>query len=75
MFQERTGSDSHLTNLKSLVGSIRQGNQSHARFVQALALIKDLEADLVIADTAYDSQVIREAVAEKDAFALIPNNC
>lgn len=41
---------------------------------QALPLVEGLEADLVIADTAYDSDALRDEVAEKDALAVIPNN-
>jgi transposase len=33
-----------------------------------------LAADVVMADTAYDSDEIRKAVAEKGALAVIPNN-
>jgi transposase len=41
---------------------------------QALALIEDMPAEVVMADTAYDSDQIRKAVAEKGALAVIPNN-
>ena len=41
---------------------------------QALALIEDMAAEVVMADTAYDSDQIRKAVAEKGALAVIPNN-
>lgn len=42
---------------------------------QAEALLEALpSAEAVIADTAYDSDRIREAVAEKGAVAVIPNN-
>ena len=41
---------------------------------QALTLIEDLPADVVMADAAYDSNQIRKAVAEKGALAVIPNN-
>jgi transposase len=37
-------------------------------------LIEDLPAEAVIADTAYDSDQIRQAVADKGALAVIPNN-
>ena len=41
---------------------------------QADALIKDLPADVIRADAAYDSNKLREAIARKDAVAVIPNN-
>ena len=41
---------------------------------QALPLIEGLPAEVVMADTAYDSDQIREAVADKGALAVIPNN-
>jgi len=41
---------------------------------QALALIEDMAAEVVMADTAYDSDQIRKAIAEKGALAVIPNN-
>jgi transposase len=37
-------------------------------------LIEDLPAEVVMADTAYDSDEIRQAVAGKGALAVIPNN-
>ena len=33
-----------------------------------------LPADVFIADAAYDADPLREAIAEKDAIAVIPNN-
>jgi len=39
-----------------------------------LPLIEDLPAAAVMADTAYDSDRIRRAVADKGALAVIPNN-
>jgi transposase len=41
---------------------------------QAGALIQDLPADIVMADTAYDSDRLRKAIADKGAKAVIPNN-
>lgn len=41
---------------------------------QAHWLIDGLAADVFIADTAYDADPLREAIAEKDAIAVIPNN-
>jgi transposase len=41
---------------------------------QALALIEDLPAEVVMADTAYDSDQIRQAVADEGALAVIPDN-
>lgn len=41
---------------------------------QADALIEGLPADIVMADTAYDSDRLRAAIAEKGAVAVIPNN-
>jgi transposase len=37
-------------------------------------LIEDLPAQAVMADTAYDSDRIRRAIADKGALAVIPNN-
>jgi transposase len=41
---------------------------------QAQTLIEDLPADVVMADTAYDSDRLRKTVADKGAQAVIPNN-
>ena len=41
---------------------------------QAVALIEGLPAAIVMADAAYDSDQIRQAVAAKGALAVIPNN-
>lgn len=41
---------------------------------QAEALIADLPAEVVMADTAYDSDRLRETVAQEGAVAVIPNN-
>jgi transposase len=41
---------------------------------QALPLIDGLPAEAVMADTAYDSDDIRQAIADKGALAVIPNN-
>lgn len=41
---------------------------------QGDALIKDLSAEVIIADTAYDSDRLRCAIADKGAVAVIPNN-
>jgi transposase len=41
---------------------------------QARPLIDGLAADVVIADTAYDADDLRQAIADKDAEAMIPNN-
>ena len=41
---------------------------------QALPLLDGLAADIVMADTAYDSDALRSAVAAKGALAVIPNN-
>lgn len=40
---------------------------------QAGPLIKGLPADVVMADTAYDADDFRKAIAEKGAVAVIPN--
>lgn len=40
---------------------------------QAEALLGELPAEVVMADAAYDSDAIREAIAEKGALAAIPN--
>lgn len=41
---------------------------------QAAALIEGLPADVVMADTAYDADALRQAIADKGALAVIPNN-
>lgn len=41
---------------------------------QAAALLKGQRADVVMADTAYDADHFREAVAATGAVAVIPNN-
>lgn len=41
---------------------------------QAEGLIADLPAEVVMADTAYDSDRLREIIAGKTATAVIPNN-
>lgn len=41
---------------------------------QAHALIEGLPAAVVMADAAYDSETLRQAIAEKGAVAVIPNN-
>ena len=41
---------------------------------QAEILIEDMPAEVVLADTAYDSDRLRAAIADKDATAVIPNN-
>jgi len=41
---------------------------------QAAALIEGLPAEIVMADTAYDADHLRQAIAAKGALAVIPNN-
>ena len=41
---------------------------------QAHVLIEGLAAEVVMADTAYDADHLREAIAAKGALAVIPNN-
>ena len=41
---------------------------------QAAALIEGLPAEVVMADTAYDADPLRQAIAAKGAIAVIPNN-
>jgi transposase len=41
---------------------------------QAQPLIEGLSADVVIADTAYDADALRKAIADMKAQAVIPNN-
>jgi transposase len=41
---------------------------------QAAALIEELPAEVVMADTAYDADHLRQAIAAKGALAVIPNN-
>jgi transposase len=41
---------------------------------QAEPLIEGLPAQVVMADTAYDADHLRQAIADKGAVAVIPNN-
>jgi len=41
---------------------------------QAGPLIRDLPAKVVMADTAYDADHLRQTIADKGAIAVIPNN-
>lgn len=41
---------------------------------QAEPLIEGLAAEAVMADTAYDSDRLRQTIADKGAVAVIPNN-
>jgi len=41
---------------------------------QAGALIEGLPAKVVMADTAYDADHFRQAITDKGALAVIPNN-
>ena len=41
---------------------------------QAGPLIEGLPAQVVMADTAYDADHLRQAIADKGAIAVIPNN-
>jgi transposase len=41
---------------------------------QAMPLVEGLEADVVMADAAYDSDALRGEIAAKHAKAVIPNN-
>jgi transposase len=41
---------------------------------QAYALIEDMPAEVVMADAAYDADPLRQAIADKGAVAVIPNN-
>lgn len=41
---------------------------------QAEPLIEGLPAEVVMADAAYDSDHLRQAIADKGAIAVIPNN-
>ena len=41
---------------------------------QAMALLHGLRADIVMADTAYDADALRAAIAGIGAQAVIPNN-
>ena len=41
---------------------------------QAAELIEGLPAEVVMADTAYDADHLRQSIAAKGALAVIPNN-
>jgi transposase len=41
---------------------------------QAAALIEGLPAEVIMADTAYDADHLRQTIAGKGAIAVIPNN-
>ena len=40
--------------------------------LQAAALIEELPAEVIMADTAYDADHLRQAIAAKGALAVIP---
>jgi transposase len=46
----------------------------HERIREAAPLVEGLPAEIVMADTAYDSDALRNAIAAKGAKAVIPNN-
>ena len=46
----------------------------HGDAPQAGRLIEGLPAKVVMADTAYDADHFRQAIADKGALAVIPNN-
>jgi transposase len=46
----------------------------HGDCPQAYGLIEGLPAEVVMADTAYDADPLRQAIADKGAVAVIPNN-
>jgi len=52
--------------------TLTTGQKSDA--AQASALIEGLPADVVMADTAYDADHLRQVIAAKGALAVIPNN-
>ncbi len=41
---------------------------------QAYGLIDGLPAQVIMADAAYDADLLRKAIADKGAVAVIPNN-
>ena len=41
---------------------------------QAAGLVEGLPAKIVMADTAYDSDALRQTIVDKGAMAVIPNN-
>jgi transposase len=49
-----------------------KGQKGDAR--QAAGLLEGLPAGVVMADTAYDADHLRQAIAAKGALAVIPNN-
>jgi transposase len=55
-------------------GAIRAHGRPARRRAQAGALIEGLPAQVVMADTAYDADHFRQAIADKGALAVIPNS-
>jgi transposase len=49
-------------------------DEAELLFTKAVALIEGLPDRIVMADTAYDADHLRAAVADKGALAVIPNN-
>ena len=55
-------------------GTVHAYRRSEGDAPQAAALIEGLPAEVVMADTAYDADHLRQAIAAKGAIAVIPNN-
>ena len=55
-------------------GALYADRRSERRCPQAAALIEGFPAEVVMADTAYDADHLRQAIAAKGAIAVIPNN-
>ena len=57
-----------------MLGPFYADSRPKRRRAQAGRLIEDLPAEAVMADTAYDADYLRGAIATKGAVAVIPNN-
>jgi transposase len=55
-------------------GTVHADRRSEGDAPQAAELIEGLPAEIVMADTAYDADPLRQAIAAKGAIAVIPNN-
>ena len=55
-------------------GAVHADRRPVGRCTASCALMEGLPAEIVMADTAYDADHLRQAIAAKGALAVIPNN-
>jgi len=54
-------------------GAVHADRRSEGRCTASGCLLEGLPAEVVMADTAYDADHLRQAIAAKGALAVIPN--